>query len=257
MKLFVLFLIDIILINYLVNSTHMKTKSLLFCFAVALVVLMSQCRNKSLEFGEVKFNTPENVVEELGIKNLPEFFYVGNTTNANFNWDYWDCLVEFNFKDTLSFHDKENILKQVLSKDTLYWEYINLSQNGIAEFYNIKYSDNDTIPYNIVITNDKIYVAYNNRLAYYSVIEESLLNLAEYHILVIKNFNFGVDSEHEYVIQLSKPYIQYLDRFKTSEGWQCKETSTSIFFSKESVEDYYEIEFLKNRNIFIISSGNY
>ena len=58
---------------------------LLFGFAVALVVLMSQCRNKSLEFGEVKFNTPENVVEELGIKNLPEFFYVGNTTNANFN----------------------------------------------------------------------------------------------------------------------------------------------------------------------------
>ena len=66
----------------------MRTK-LLFGFAVALVVLMSQCRNKSLEFGEVKFNTPENVVEELGIKNLPEF----------------------NFKDTLSFHDKENILK--------------------------------------------------------------------------------------------------------------------------------------------------
>ena len=130
----------------------MRTK-LLFGFVVALVVLMSQCRNKSLEFGEVKFNTPENIVEELGIKNLPEFFYVGNTTNANFNWDYWDCLVEFNFKDTLSFHDKENILKQVLSKDTLYWEYINLSQDGIADFYNIKYSDNDTIPYNIVITN--------------------------------------------------------------------------------------------------------
>ena len=59
----------------------------------------------------------------------------------------------------------------MLSKDTLYWEYINLSQDGIAEFYNIKYSDNDTIPYNIVITNDKIYVAYNNRLAYYPVIE--------------------------------------------------------------------------------------
>ena len=67
--------------------------NLLFGFAVALVVLMSQCRNKSLEFGEVKFNTPENVVEELGIKNLPEFFYVGNTTNANLNWDYGDCLV--------------------------------------------------------------------------------------------------------------------------------------------------------------------
>lgn len=145
----------------------------------------------------------------------------------------------------------------MLSKDTLYWEYINLLQDGIAEFYNIKYSDNDTIPYNIVITNDKIYVAYNNRLAYYPVIEERLLNLAEYHILVIKNFNFGVDSEHEYVIQLSKPYTQYLDRFKTSEGWQCKETSTSIFFSKESAEDYYEIEILKNRNILIISSGNY
>ena len=108
-----------------------------------------------------------------------------------------------------------------------------------------------------MITNDKIYVAYNNRLAYYPVIEERLLNLAEYHILIVKNFNFGVDSEHEYVIQLSKPYTQYLDRFKTNEGWQCKETSTSIFFSKESAEDYSEIEILKNRNILIISSGNY
>ena len=94
---------------------------LLFGFAVALVVLMSQCKNKTLEFGEVKFNTPENVIDEIEIKNLPEFFYVGNTTNANFNWDYWDCLVEFNFRDTLSLQDKENIPRSVLKRELFLW----------------------------------------------------------------------------------------------------------------------------------------
>ena len=140
----IMLILILILINYLVNSTHMRTK-LLFGFAVALVVLMSQCRNKSLEFGEVKFNTPEHVVEELGIKNLPEFFYVGNTTNANFNWDYWDCLVEFKFEDTLSIQNKENIIKQVSAKDTLHWKFKDIPEEGVAEFYNIRYSDTDTI----------------------------------------------------------------------------------------------------------------
>ena len=53
--------------------------------AVALIVLLFNfnCNGKSsLEFEEVKFNTPEKVVEELGIKDLPKFSYVGNTGSA-------------------------------------------------------------------------------------------------------------------------------------------------------------------------------
>ena len=86
-------------------------KILLFSFIIALGIMSFNCKGTtSLNFEEVKFNTPEKVIAELCIKDLPEFSYVGNTVNSQFNWDYWDCLVEFQFEDTLSIKDKKAII---------------------------------------------------------------------------------------------------------------------------------------------------
>lgn len=227
--------------------------------AVVLIVLFFNfnCNGKSsLEFDEVKFNTPEKVVEELDIKDLPKFSYVGNTANADFNWDYWDCLVEFKFEDTLSLQNKENIIKQVSAKDTLHWKFKDIPKEGVAEFYNIRYSDTDTIPYNIIITNDKIYVAYNNKV-YYHFMPETLLCSKDYHLLLVKNSLIGIDSEHQYVIQFKKSYTQYLDRFHENDGWKCKNGSDFIYLTKETSQDSYRININKKRNIAIIEYGTY
>ena len=142
-------------------------KILLFSFIIALVIMAFKCNGKSsLDFEEVKFNTPEMVITELGIKDLPMFSYVGNTINSEFNWDYWDCLVEFQFEDTLSVKDKENIIQYAKSKDKFQWNYEELPKEEVIEFFNIKYSKTDTILYNIVVTNNKVYVAYDDQLYY-------------------------------------------------------------------------------------------
>ena len=92
-------------------------KILLFSFIIALVIMAFKCNGKaSLDFEEVKFNTPEMVITELGIKDLPMFSYVGNTINSEFNWDYWDCLVEFQFEDTLSIKEKQAIFQYAKGK---------------------------------------------------------------------------------------------------------------------------------------------
>ena len=68
-----------------------------------LVILctMIPFESESLDFEKVKFNTPEKVVAELGIKGLPKMTYVKNTTNSETSWGNWDCLVEFQFEDSL------------------------------------------------------------------------------------------------------------------------------------------------------------
>lgn len=231
--------------------------SLVIAIAIIVLLFNFNCNGKSsLEFEEVKFNTPEKVIEELGIKDLPKFSYIGNTAGADFNWDFWDCLVEFQFEDTLSLHDKENIIKQVAQKDTIHWEYKDLSKEGVAEFYNIKYNDNDTIPYNMVITNNKIYVAYDNNVYYHSM-PENLFNSTDYHLLTARNYYIGIDSEHKWIIQLNKSYTQYIDKFKESEGWECKNTSDFICFTKETSQDYHKIHIIKKKNIAIIEYGTY
>lgn len=227
--------------------------------AVALIVLLLNfnCNGKSsLNFEEVKFNTPEKVIAELGIKDLPKFSYVGNTVGADFNWDFWDCLVEFQFGDTLSLQDKENIIKQVAQKDTIHWEYRDILKEGVAEFYNIKYSDNDTIPYNMIITNDKIYVAYDNN-AYYHSMPNELFNPTDYHLLMARNFFIGIDSEHKWVIQFNKSYTHFLDKLKESDGWECKETTSYIYYTRETSQDYYRIQINKKRDIAIVEYGTY
>lgn len=227
-------------------------------FAILFIILLvwEYTRPNSLEFEEVKFNTPDKVIAELGIKDLPKFSYVGNTVGADFNWDFWDCLVEFQFGDTLSIQDKENIIKQVAQKDTIHWEYRDILKEGVAEFYNIKYSDNDTIPYNMIITNDKIYVAYNNNIYYHSMSNE-LFNPTDYHLLMARNFQIGIDSSHKWVIQFNKSYSQYLDRLKECDEWKCKETTSSIYFTRETSQDSYRIQINKKRNIAIVEYDTY
>ena len=84
---------------------------------IALIALIASIfgynGKKSLDFEEVKFNTPEKVTTELGLKDLPEFDYVENRVHSEFNFDYWDCVVEFKFRDMLSAQEKNNIIKQL------------------------------------------------------------------------------------------------------------------------------------------------
>ena len=80
----------------------MKNTIISLSVVIALIFLLFKCNGtSSLEFEDVKFNTPEKVIEELGFKDLPKFSYAGNTANTEFNWNYWDCLVEFQFEDTI------------------------------------------------------------------------------------------------------------------------------------------------------------
>jgi hypothetical protein len=234
--------------------------------AVALIVLLFNfnCNGKSsLEFEEVKFNTPEKVVEELGIKDLPKFSYVGNTANADFNWDYWDCLVEFKFEDTLSLQNKENIIKQVSAKDTLHWKFKDIPEEGVAEFYNIRYSDTDTIPYNIVITNDKVYVAYDNKVYYPDL--SDIFSSNDYRLLAERTWLIGPDSSHEYVVKFNLPYSHYIKELRKDKTIEYKETGNLISITKNIYSkhdsDYlqakYEIEINKKKNTAFIKYGTY
>lgn len=231
--------------------------------AVAFIALIASIfgynGKKSLDFEDVKFNTSEYVTAELGLKDLPDFYYVDNTVHSEFNFDYWDCVVEFKFRDMLSAQEKNNIIKQVASKDELHWIYKDIGKEGVAEFYNIKYEDCDTTRYNIVITNDKIYVAYSNNLR--QQLSDDIFKPSEYCLIGVRNAYFGFDSSHEWMIQLKKPYIQYLDRFNDG-NWRKEETSDILSFIKETYSDGYKqseerIDFNKKRNVAIVSYGSF
>ena len=230
---------------------------------IALIALIASIfgynGKKSLDFEEVKFNTPEKVTTELGLKDLPEFDYVENRVHSEFNFDYWDCVVEFKFRDMLSAQEKNNIIKQVASKDELHWIYKDIGKDGIAEFYNIKYEDGDTTRYNIVITDDKIYVAYSDNL--YQHLSDEIFKPSEYHLIGVRNAYVGFDSSHEWTIQLKKPYTQYVDRFNDG-NWKREETSNILSFIKEIYSDGCKqseerIDFDKKRNVAIISDGSF
>ena len=206
-------------------------KILLFSFIIAFGIMAFNCKGtSSLDFEEVKFNTPEKVIAELGIKHLPEFSYIGNTVNSDFNWDYWDCLVEFQFEDTLSVKDKGTIIQYAKNKDKFQWKYKELPKEGVIEFYNIKYEESDTISYNIVITNNKVYVAYKNKVDYPDL--SDFLDSNDFHLIAEKNSFVGVDASHQYAIKFKQPYSQYINKLNNDELWKCEETSHTISYAK-------------------------
>lgn len=229
-----------------------------FIVLVLVLLIADFMPPKSLDFDKVKFNTPEQVTTELGLKDLPEFEYVGNTAKSEFNFDYWDCVVEFKFVDTLSVQAKNNIIKQVARKDELHWVYKNIASNGVAEYYNISYKDEDTTRYNIVMTNDKIYVAYSCNL--HQPLSEELFRPSEYHLIGVRNGYFGADSSHEWIIQLKEPYTQYLNRF--ADGWKREDAPHKLSFIKETYRNDHKqseciIVFNKKKNVAIISYESY
>ena len=238
-------------------------KILLFSIIIALVIMAFKCNGKSsLDFEEVKFNTPEMVITELGFKDLPKFSYVGNTVNSEFNWDYWDCLVEFQFEDTLSIKEKEAIIQYAKGKDKFQWKYKELPKNGVIEFYNIKYGEADTIPYNIVITNDKVYVAYKDKVDYPDL--SDFLDSNDFHLIAEKNSIVGVDASHQYAIKFKQPYSQYINKLNNDELWKCEETSHTISYAKylygddgTTLQTEYKIIIDKKNNSAIVEYGSF
>ena len=238
-------------------------KILLFSFIIALGIMSFNCKGTtSLNFEEVKFNTPEKVIAELCIKDLPEFSYVGNTVNPEFNWDYWDCLVEFQFEDTLSIKDKEAIIQYAKGKDKFQWKYKELPKNGVIEFYNIKYEESDTISYNIVITNNKVYVAYKDKVDYPDL--SDFLDSNDFHLIAEKKSFIDVDASHEYAIKFKQPYSHFINKLKYDELWKCEETSHTISYAKyiygddgTTLQTEYKIIIDKKNNSAIVKSGSF
>lgn len=240
----------------------MKRALIIFgCIVIVAAVITGiiKCNtNASLPFEEVKLNTPDKVAEELGLKNMPKFHYVGNQSHAGFNYDFWDCVVEYEFEDSLSTNDKREIIRQVAQQDDLHWMYKNIPSDCVAEYYNIRYGERDTTRYNIVITTHKIYVAYDGN---FNKEEEDRITMfapSEYHLIGVSNAYIGPDSSHEWTIQLKEPYTRYLNRFEVNGEWKCENTKGSISFRKEEyingfLQSIEEVEFRKSRNVAIIN----
>lgn len=242
--------------------TILSPLGLLVCL-IFFILLVAYLSSRPLDFEDVKFNTPEKVIKELGIKNLPKFSYVGNTRNAEFNWNYWDCLVEFQFEDTLSVKEKERIIQYAKGKDEFLWNYEGLPKEGIIEFFNIKYEESDTIPYNIVITNNKVYVAYKEKLYYPDF--SAFFETNDFHLIAEITNYVGDDSSHRYYLKFEKPYSQYIDKIRKDKLWKCKDNSKSVTFIKylygeddsRPVAEEYKIIIDKKQNTAIIESGNF
>ena len=238
-------------------------KILLFSFIIAFGIMAFNCKGtSSLDFEKVKYNTPEKVIEELGFRDLPKFSYVGNTVNSDFNWDYWDCLVEFQFEDTLSVKDKGTIIQYAKNKDKFQWKYKELPKEGVIEFYNIKYEESDTISYNIVITNNKVYVAYKDKVDYPDL--SDFLDSNDFHLIAEKNSFVGVDASHEYAIKFKQPYSHYINKLKNDELWKCEETSHTISYAKyiygddgTTLQTEYKIIIDKKNNSAIVKYGSF
>lgn len=232
-------------------------------FFLFIILLFIYLNSRPLDFDDVKFNTPEKVAEELGFKDLPKFSYVGNTVNAEFNWDYWDCLVEFQFENTLSVRDKEKIIQYAKGKDKFQWNHEELPKDGVIEFFNIKYSKTDTIPYNVVVTNDKVYVAYDNKLIYPNF--SYLFGMNEFHLIAEITNYVGDDSSNKYYIKFNKPYSIYIENIRKDKLWKYKETSKTItlikFLYSENdsapIAEEYKIFIDKKQNTAIIECGNF
>lgn len=167
------------------------------------------------------------------------------------------------FEDTLSLQNKENIIKQVSAKDTLHWKFKDIPEEGVAEFYNIRYSDTDTIPYSIVITNDKVYVAYDNKVYYPDL--SDIFSSNDYRLLAERTWLIGPDSSHEYVVKFNLPYSHYIQELRKDKTIEYKETRNLISITKNIYSkhdsDYlqakYEIEINKKKNTAFIKYGTY
>lgn len=167
------------------------------------------------------------------------------------------------FEDTLSLQNKENIIKQVSAKDTLHWKFKDIPEEGVAEFYNIRYSDTDTIPYSIVITNDKVYVAYDNKVYYPDL--SDIFSSNDYRLLAERTWLIGPDSSHEYVVKFNLPYSHYIKELRKDKTIEYKETRNLISITKNIYSkhdsDYlqakYEIEINKKKNTAFIKYGTY
>lgn len=240
----------------------MKKTIISLTIVIALVILLFKCNGKSsLNFEEVKFNTPEKVIAELGIKDLPKFTYVENTLGCETAWGNWDCLVEFQFEDSLSVKEKEAIIQQAKGKDKFQW---NLPKEGVVDYFNIKYGENDTIPYTIAITNDKVYVAYNNQC--YNPDLSDLFGSNDYHLLAERTWLIGfTDSSHEYVVKFNQPYAHYINELRKDKTIEYKETSNSIAITKNIyangdstyIQEEYKIEINKKRNTAFITNNTF
>ena len=234
----------------------MKKKILSSCITIALIALLFSCNGKSsLEFDKVKFNTPKQVIDALGIDKLPTMNYIGNTTNAEFNWDYWDCLLEYQFEDTLSIKEKEAIIQHARGKDKFQWIYEGLPKEGVVEFFNIEYKENDTIPYNIAITNDKVYIAYKNKVDYPDF--SNWFGSNEYHLIATRNYLVGIDTSHEYLIKFQQPYGKYINKLKQDNTWEYTEKGNTITLSKEANSSIYKININKKSNAAIVVYESY
>ena len=223
--------------------------NLLFMLFGLLIMLctMIPIESEPLDFEKVKFNTPEKVVAELDIKGLPPMTYVKNTTNSETSWGNWDCLVEFQFEDSLSIKDKNAIIKFAKSKDEFQW---NLSNDGVVEYFNIKYGENDTIPYNIAITDDKVYVAYDYSIYYPDL--SNIFSSNDYLLLAERTWLIGPDSSHEYVIKFTQPYSLYINKLRKDETIGYKETGNIITMTKDNVDPTFEIKINKKKNTAFI-----
>lgn len=227
---------------------------------ILILIILDSIPSKPLEFEKVKFNTPEKVIAELGIKDFPKMTYTKNTVGCETIWGSWYCLVEFQFEDSLSIKDKEAIIKFAKSKDEFQW---NLPEDGVVEYFNIKYGEKDTIPYNIVITNDKVYVAYDNKVYYPDL--SDIFSSNDYRLLAERTWLIGPDSSHEYVVKFNQPYSHYINELKKDKTIDYKETSNTIMITKNIysnddstyLQEEYEIEINKKKNTALINYGTF
>ncbi len=166
------------------------------------------------------------------------------------------------FVESLSEFDKNRIVKFAKDKNDFRWVTEGLPAEGVAEYYNIRYGENDTISYNIVITMDKVYVAY--RSGFYCPDFSDLLDSNDFHLMAERTFNEGLDSSTEYLINFRHPYSIYINRLKCDKDSDYKETTDSVFIVKKiygADSDYlqaeYEVKINKHQNMAIIKWNEY
>ena len=132
----------------------------------------------------------------------------------------------------------------------------------MIEFYNIKYEETDTIPYNIVITESKIFVAYKDKVNYPDL--SDFLDSNDFHLITEKNSIVGADASHQYAIKFKQPYSHYINKLNNDKLWKCIETSQTISYTKylygddgTTLQTEYKIIIDKKNNSAIVEYSSF
>lgn len=132
---------------------------LLYAFVISSMCV--SCGNKKLSFEETTFNTTESVRLLTGLSCIPKLEFREAVESPEFDFWYPDQWVTFNLTDSiLSEKERFAIIDAARKGDPYFWNITNLRENAIAEYQGLRISSTDTIHYELVFLEDKLYLAY-------------------------------------------------------------------------------------------------